>query len=256
MIDCATALLSHFVGLRSRFAVRSVRQRLDYIAAVSRGADSEADDSTEPNAIDDLAFIIVQGAREISKDAQALLGRGGVDSKSGRDDSASGGDSTFGGGIGGVSDMQFRGRGTAGRDTTGGGAMRNGPTPGNVAISIKGGKGKKVGGMSGLSLDIDRLFAKKVSVFSAPKFSCSSLLQEFFCVVFKALSEHVREHTLVRAAFQEVQLIARFLFDMMPVFVGDNTEALDALLAEFVNSAHTRCLDQAPGMSEHAVDNR
>jgi hypothetical protein len=275
--DCATVLLSHFVGLRSRFAVRSVRQRLDHVSAERKDADGGA----EPHAIDDLAFIIVQGAREIAKDAHALLGRGGggrnVGSSSSRggssssvtitttnndnnDNNNSKNNSNSGGGSDnshGGSNMQYRGRGAGGRgrDTTiEGGAMRNGPTPGNVAISGKGAKSKKGGGMSGLSLDIDRLFAKKVSVFSAPTFSCSSLLQEFFRVVFKSLAEHVRELTMMRAGFQEVQLIARFLFDMLPVFVGDDTEGLDALLAEFVNSAHVRCLDLAPAMNELSLD--
>ena len=132
--------------------------------------------------------------------------------------------------------------------------MRNGPTPGSFSISSKGMKSKKAGGISDLTLDIDRLFAKKVTVFSAPNFSCSSLLQEFFRVVFKALAEHVRGLTLMGVGFQEVQLIARFLFDMIPVFVGDDTEALDALLTEFVNSAHARCLNRTPTMNEHAMD--
>ena len=117
-------------------------------------------------------------------------------------------------------------------------AMRNGPTPGSAATAGAGG--------AGISLDIDRIFAKKVSVYGQPSFAGPSLLQEYFRIVFKAMCELVRERTLVRAGFQQAQLCARFLHDMLPLFVGEDTEALDHLLGEFVNGAHARCLDPAP----------
>ena len=64
----------------------------------------------------------------------------------------------------------------------------------------------------------------------------------------------MRDLTLSGTGYQHVQLIARFLYDMVPLFVGKDTEALDALLNEFVNSAHSRCLKESPALGELRVD--
>ena len=226
---CASLLLSHFVASSSRSVVCSVRQHLGALSTIEY-VSKEGDETKEPRSVSELAFSIVKAAGEIKKNALEVM-RGSEEGN------------------------KLNGSRVDAVGTSAGCVMRNGPTPGYTALHSRTMKGKKTAGISGLSMDIDRLFAKKVKVFAEPKFSCSSLLQAFFRVIFKALTEHVRELTLGRQGFQQIQLVARFLYDMVPLFVGDDTEALDALLNEFVNSAHARCLEESPAMDEQRIDN-
>ena len=111
-------------------------------------------------------------------------------------------------------------------------AVRNGPTPGN--------RSDKQGG--DIQLDIDRIFAKKVTIYGGSTFTRENLLQEYFRIVFKSFSEHSRSLTFTTLGFQACLIAARYLYDVLPSYC-DETESLDYLLTDWINSVSERCIN-------------
>jgi hypothetical protein len=125
-------------------------------------------------------------------------------------------------------------------------AVRNGPTPGNR-------KNNSSGKGGGIQVDIDRIFSKKVTIYGGTSFSRETLLQEYFRVVFKALSEHSRSLTFTTLGFHTCLITARYLFDVLPTYCKD-TESLDYLLSDWIGSVNDRCVN-VEYLSEGDIEN-
>ena len=121
-------------------------------------------------------------------------------------------------------------------------AMRNGPTPGN--------RSDKQGG--DIQLDIDRIFAKRVTIYGGTDFTRENLLQEYFRIVFKSFTEHSRSLTFTTLGFQTCLVTARYLYDVLPSYC-EETESLDYLLTDWINSVSERCIDPV-GLSEEVIE--
>jgi hypothetical protein len=216
--QCSSTLLAQYIAIKAQETVRTaVYNRLEYIGSGHGNGDGDGENqeaATMPTSIDSLAFDVLKNAMSVGIDASVLLG------------------------------------GLMPKYETKSGAVRNGPTPGNRQRTPGSGRGGQGG--ADIQLDIDRIFAKKVTIYGGTSFSREKLLQEYFRIVFKAMGEHTRSLTLTTFQYRACLVTARYLFDVLPTYCAE-TESLDYLLADWINSANERCL-LPEGMSEAEIE--
>ena len=101
-----------------------------------------------------------------------------------------------------------------------------------------------------LQQDIERMFSRKVQIFGPVEFTRDSIVCSVLKLCFKTMFECLRECTLGREGFQQVQVDAHFYRAMMPLFV-DDVSLLNKILQEVITSARDRCLDPVPLETAH-----
>ena len=98
---------------------------------------------------------------------------------------------------------------------------------------------------AGVSLDIDRIFAKKVQLFANLDFTREAIVGSVFKLALKTFLECLRLCTLGRNGYQQIQVDVYFLRIMLPHFISD-TAVLDQMLDDILISAAERCLEPTP----------
>ena len=122
------------------------------------------------------------------------------------------------------------------------------PLPGSRRTSVTDGahgRHAHVPRRAGVSLDIDRIFAKKVQLFANLDFSREAIVGSVFKLALKTFLECLRLCTLGRNGYQQVQVDMYFLRIMLPHFISD-TAVLDQMLDDILISAAERCLEPTP----------
>ena len=194
-------------------AKETVQHVYNRLESISNSSSTAEDINDIPSSIDVLAHQILQNAALIGTDASVLLG-GRIPKYNTKTGSMN--------------------------------SIRNGPTPGNKNDASTKGK-------SAVSLDIDRIFAKKVTIYGNTSFSREELLQEYFRIVFKSLGEYSRLLIFSTYGYKVCLITVRYLYDILPTYCNE-TESLDYLLSDWIHSANERCV-QPDGLSEAEIEN-
>ena len=194
-------------------AKETVQHVYNRLESISNSSSTTEDINDIPSSIDVLAHQILQNAALIGTDASVLLG-GRIPKYNTKTGSMN--------------------------------SIRNGPTPGNKNDASTKGK-------SAVSLDIDRIFAKKVTIYGNTSFSKEELLQEYFRIVFKSLGEYSRLLIFSTYGYKVCLITVRYLYDILPTYCNE-TESLDYLLSDWIHSANERCV-QPDGLSEAEIEN-
>lgn len=100
-------------------------------------------------------------------------------------------------------------------------------------------------GVSGMSLDVERIFAKNVPIFSSPPNDVTAqwFVAGMLRMAFKAFAEWVRLEELSVAGLQQIQLNAEFLRVAALSHLGVDSsqqEELESLLSDLLTSARER----------------
>ena len=95
----------------------------------------------------------------------------------------------------------------------------------------------------GVAGAIDRIFSDKVVIFGDVEFKSNSVSCSIFKIVLKALSESLRCQTFSRRGFQQVELDANYLHNILPSVLVSENDMLVSLIKELMTSAGERCLN-------------
>ena len=95
----------------------------------------------------------------------------------------------------------------------------------------------------GVAGAIDRIFSDKVVIFGDVEFKSNSVSSSIFKIVLKALSESLRCQTFSRRGFQQVELDANYLHNILPSVLVSENDMLVSLIKELMTSAGERCLN-------------
>lgn len=97
---------------------------------------------------------------------------------------------------------------------------------------------------SGMELEMERLWAKKLLVFDRIPFNRNRALVGILRIAFKALYEYMRDETFSKFGLQQIQVDCAFLQEAARDFVAaEDASTLEHLLDEVLNSATQRCND-------------
>ncbi|KAL3671501.1 hypothetical protein V7S43_003423 [Phytophthora oleae] len=99
---------------------------------------------------------------------------------------------------------------------------------------------------SGMQLDVDRIFARKIHIFSSQlELSADAFIQVMLKMCIKAFSEWARTLELSKFGLQQVQLDAEFLRStlMHIVVAGEAEEEVEGLLSDLLSNARARSLE-------------
>jgi len=115
------------------------------------------------------------------------------------------------------------------------------------------------GAFKGLSLDVARMFAQKVQVYSHPldmaNFSRDEVVSSVLRVACKAWIEQIREFTFTAFAYRQIQVDIEFLKYLLPHYVGEDSaeiETLQTVLSDVVLNVGERCTDiECVGVTEY-----
>ncbi|KAJ8571998.1 hypothetical protein ON010_g4838 [Phytophthora cinnamomi] len=99
---------------------------------------------------------------------------------------------------------------------------------------------------SGMQLDVDRIFARKIHIFpSQLELTADSFVQTMLKMCIKAFSEWVRLLELSKFGLQQIQLDAEFLRStlMHIVVAGEAEEEVESLLSDLLSNARARAVE-------------
>ncbi|KAE9044879.1 hypothetical protein PR003_g2671 [Phytophthora rubi] len=99
---------------------------------------------------------------------------------------------------------------------------------------------------SGMQLDVDRIFARKIHIFpSQLELTADSFVQAMLKMCIKAFSEWVRLLELSKFGLQQIQLDAEFLRStlMHIVVAGEAEEEVESLLSDLLSNARARAVE-------------
>ncbi|KAG6977489.1 hypothetical protein JG688_00000302 [Phytophthora aleatoria] len=99
---------------------------------------------------------------------------------------------------------------------------------------------------SGMQLDVDRIFARKIHIFpSQIELTTDAFVQTMLEMCIKAFSEWVRLLELSKFGLQQIQLDAEFLRStlMHIVVAGEAEEEVESLLSDLLSNARARAID-------------
>ena len=100
------------------------------------------------------------------------------------------------------------------------------------------------GGTQGMEGAIDRIFSQKITVFGKIEFASESVLGGVLKIILKAMSETVRTQTFSKRGFQQIEVDANYVQNVLSQFVGvGQQEILTQLSKEVMGSASERCLN-------------
>eukprot|EP00940_MAST-03C_sp_MAST-3C-sp2_P002744 g2744.t1 len=111
-----------------------------------------------------------------------------------------------------------------------------------VKASSSRGSGLSAMPSTGLRLDIERLFAKRLQVFGDIQMKRESLVAAVLRITLKSFFESLREQTFSKNGFQQIQVDVHYFRLIMLRYVRE-MKVLDTLADEAVSSARSRCLD-------------
>ena len=102
------------------------------------------------------------------------------------------------------------------------------------------------GTMTGVQLDIERMFAQKMTIFiHSIEFDREKVVCSVFLILFKAMIEHIRLCAFTYKGFRQLKVDVEFLRRMIPHYVGSNlTGALYDMLDDVMINARDRCIDK------------
>ncbi|ETI52637.1 hypothetical protein F441_04228 [Phytophthora nicotianae CJ01A1] len=99
---------------------------------------------------------------------------------------------------------------------------------------------------SGMQLDVDRIFARKIHIFpSQLELTTDAFVQTMLKMCIKAFSEWVRLLELSKFGLQQIQLDAEFLRStlMHIVVAGEAEEEVESLLSDLLSNARARAVE-------------
>ncbi|KAE9130244.1 hypothetical protein PF005_g4497 [Phytophthora fragariae] len=99
---------------------------------------------------------------------------------------------------------------------------------------------------SGMQLDVDRIFARKIHIFpSQLELTADSFVQAMLKMCIKAFSEWVRLLELSKFGLQQIQLDAEFFRStlMHIVVAGEAEEEVESLLSDLLSNARARAVE-------------
>ncbi|KAL4144641.1 hypothetical protein PRNP1_013767 [Phytophthora ramorum] len=102
------------------------------------------------------------------------------------------------------------------------------------------------GASSGMQLDVDRIFARKIHIFpSQVELTADAFVQTMLKMCIKAFSEWVRLLELSKFGLQQIQLDAEFLRStlMHIVVAGGAEEEVESLLSDLLSNARARAVE-------------
>ncbi|CAH0475865.1 unnamed protein product [Peronospora belbahrii] len=99
---------------------------------------------------------------------------------------------------------------------------------------------------SGMQLDVDRIFARKLHIFpSQLELSAEAFVETMLKMCVKAFSEWVRLLELSKFGLQQIQLDAEFLYNILMYLVatGEAKEEVESLLSDLLSNARARAIE-------------
>lgn len=120
----------------------------------------------------------------------------------------------------------------------------------NVRYSRK--SSRRSGSSSNVHLDIERMFADNIKTLSTVQFTGESVALGVLKIVLKSIFELLRETTLNKFGFQQIEVDIFFLRSVLPVLLQDVSVA-NSMLTRIMSIASDRCLDPTP-LEANTVD--
>ncbi|RLN59586.1 hypothetical protein BBP00_00006413 [Phytophthora kernoviae] len=114
------------------------------------------------------------------------------------------------------------------------------------ASALRSRNGGAVAASSGMQLDVERIFARKIQIFPAQMdLTADSFVQIMLKLCIKAFSEWVRTLELSKFGLQQIQLNAEFLRStlMHVVAADEGEEEIESLLSDLLSSARARATE-------------
>ncbi|KAF4320727.1 hypothetical protein BBO99_00001380 [Phytophthora kernoviae] len=114
------------------------------------------------------------------------------------------------------------------------------------ASALRSRNGGAMAASSGMQLDVERIFARKIQIFPAQMdLTADSFVQIMLKLCIKAFSEWVRTLELSKFGLQQIQLNAEFLRStlMHVVAADEGEEEIESLLSDLLSSARARATE-------------
>lgn len=91
-------------------------------------------------------------------------------------------------------------------------------------------------------LDIERMFAKRIKVFSAPKCTTNDIMLGICRIIFRSMLEYLRFHTFTCEVYQQLEVDVTFMGWAVCQIVRDVGD-LENLLVEVNTTAYERSIN-------------